>query len=150
MAQLPVCPAPVKHGGKCSVNADCVNHRDDKTNGYFERKGFCRNNEVENTGIMTSIACTGTCIERINDYQSCSRDTLKIMDIDPTIGFDSGDDNACKSGNCSCGRCTDDNGQHSLWSNCDRDYECKSDNCVGFWYDCSSICEPPCVGWLCH
>ena len=72
---------------------------------YWGGKGFCRNNEVGTTGIKTSIACTRTFIEKANDGQSCSRDTLKIMDLDPTAGFESGDDNACKSGLCQCGTC---------------------------------------------
>ena len=72
---------------------------------YSGGKGFCRNNELSSTGIKTSIACTGTCIERINDGQSCSRDTLKIMDLDPMLIGESGDDDACKSGLCQCGTC---------------------------------------------
>lgn len=47
-------------------------------------------------------------MELLEDGESCSRDTLNIMDLD-TISValtDSGDDDACRSGNCQCGTCT--------------------------------------------
>ena len=116
---------------------------------YWEGQGFCRNNEVGNTGIKTSIACTGTCIYRIDYDQSCSRDTLKIMDFDPMVLGESGDDNACKSGNCLCGVCAE-NGKVPDGNHCEKDGECASDSScdcpegflgLGSCLLCSGICK---------
>ena len=100
---------------------------------YSGGKGFYRNNEVGTTGIKTSIACTGTCIEKINDGQSCSRDTQKIMWADPTLIGESGDDDACKSGLCQCGTCAS-SGKVPDWKKCKSDRECATTS----YCDCPS------------
>ena len=51
----------------------------------------------------TSIDCLGTRTGKLSVESDCSRETLNILDTDPTIGLDSGDDNVCKSVNCICG-----------------------------------------------
>ena len=45
------------------------------------------------------------------------------MDIDPTIAADLGDDDACQSGVCTCGRCADSNHDLRDGSSCKADDE---------------------------
>lgn len=79
----------VANGARCSANSDCASN-------------YCKNGSSK-----TSLNCAGTCMAKLNPGGDCSKSALNIHDADPTKLHTSGDDNACTSGKCMCGRCTD-------------------------------------------
>merc|ERR1719296_668237 len=80
---IPTCPAPVKMGGKCSVNEDCKNHEMDLDEpSYPPEGGYCKNGKV--LGIGTSIGCSGTCIPKLDNGAICAKPALNISPLDPT------------------------------------------------------------------
>ena len=76
----------------CSSDGDCYS-------------GMCKNGPGG-----TSIGCAGTCMAKLSEGGNCSNDALNIK-----VTFDSGDDNACKSGHYICGCCASYSGKHSNW-----------------------------------
>jgi hypothetical protein len=63
--------------------------------------GYCMNN----TDWKSSIGCSGKCVEKLDEGGDCSKNAVNIHPLDPTHLHESGDGNACKSGECYCGRC---------------------------------------------
>ena len=100
---------------RCSDRFDC-------------ESGYCKNGELD-----TSIGCAGRCVPKLSTGGDCSKvgvanlslliywvsaangyahfnftkSALNINVVDPTKLFTAGDDKACISNKCLCGRCTD-------------------------------------------
>jgi len=93
-------------------------------------------------GIGTSIGCSGTCIPKLDNGAICAKPALNISPLDPTKMGESGDDNACKSGQCICGRCAEP-GTLRNDSRCSENDDCKSGYCKGWTtVGCTGKCHP--------
>jgi len=136
---FPSCPAPVLPGGDCSGNDDCISAaHDPEASSCAEFAGYCKNHDQ----LKTSIGCSGKCIEKLEHGAVCSKSALNIHWADTSKGGESGDDNACKSGQCICGRCADP-GTVPNGRSCSENDDCSSGYCMGWsTIACLGTCHP--------
>jgi len=135
---FPSCPPPVLTGGDCSENDDCISAANDpESSSCSAFDGYCKNHPV----YKSSVACSGTCIEKLADGDNCSKEAVNIHALDPTHLLQSGDGNACKSGKCFCEICAGNSGLANEYG-CSANSDCASGWCEGIGSLCSGTCKP--------
>jgi len=163
---FPSCPPPVFTGGSCSENDDCrsgvtmkngvaVPKNDPEGSSCSAYQGYCLNHP----DWKSSIGCSGTCIEKLDVGEDCSKRRVNIHALDPTHALSSGDGNACKSGKCICGKCAGSASSYAASKDgnymtiasagvpnnhmCSENSDCQSGWCEGMaTAGCSGRCKP--------
>lgn len=138
MKDLPICPPPVRIGGKCSKNSDCTfKPGDDDKGGYSTSKGgYCLFHKT----LKLSIGCTGTCIDLRDTGGSCDQSSLNMRPIAESV---IAEDNVCKSNKCLCGTCADSSHKTANDRKCATNATCKS----GWCEKGNGLEDIGCKGW---
>jgi hypothetical protein len=102
----------LRDGSICAVNCELCKSQNRCRSNSACSSGYCKNGPSK-----TSVGCQGTCMAKLDAGGDCGKDALNIV-IDTNDLFGAGDSNACKSGQCTCGRCTDSTKKAAAGAKC--------------------------------
>lgn len=147
MDELPVCPAGGLIGDRCSENSDCYDDDTELDHGYTMGQGkasrngspypggYCKNHDT----YKTSMLCLGRCIRLRELGESCAAGELNTWNV-----AHSAEHEACRSGECRCGKCASPSGQGGNGSPCSSNAGCGTTSYCekgSLSAGCSGICK---------
>jgi hypothetical protein len=102
----------VRDASICAINCELCKSQNRCSSNSACASGYCKNGSEK-----TSMGCKGTCMVKLHNGGDCSKDALNISPNDPKHKLVAGDPKACRSGECTCGRCTDSSISWKLGNN---------------------------------
>jgi len=154
LSDLPICDAenfgikPSPHArekahdhaeSRCDTNDACFSNDGAYKVGFYDgNRGYCLNHPK----LMTVKGCLGRCIKKLPAGAACDKDALNIFALEAANIADA-EHEACQSGQCTCGVCTDKkqkvpNGGHCVLNEDCATGWCEATSSIG----CTGVCRP--------